>query len=642
MNAVKADDLIEVMDEGLVPLVGDWGLWSDFAVRSAGFPVEGLEVFGSDDEHSRLVGVARDAAFREAVTWQSREALGSAVDKLAAGGRGSASRRQRQEEVVASYWQRYCSKNDTIGFFGPLAWGRFAGDGPAVTVRSGRLLRERVVHLEVWAVEAVARAAGLETMLPMGPYPERALRERLTGEPDVGLRERGQAALDRLEAARDTVAAAGRDGLLEALAGLDRLFAELTGREAGRSEEDSHGGRTVVYLDCMRDLDVNVGPAVTAELRATLPPLLESSRWWCGMAYAAGRERFAEIADARGPGPLAPMIGDLLGAAMTLHEALAEHVPELQRRWAALLDGGDETTIARRAADVFADHRAAWPFAVYYSPDVQIAAADTDAIERGEFSVVLGDFHGGTNPLMQGVFLHRHPDPDRLRAQIDADVGPHVVMVPPRRSDATMTGRLFPVFGGVDNPHVVADPPESAPEGARTFGVGELTVADGCVSDRAGSFRVSLADLLWGPIFMSAMRSFDPFGARETGRVTIGRTVLRRATWPALATELPAEPQMLASWAREHGMPRRVFVRSPLQPKPIYVDFESPILLRVLARFLAPLAERAPTAAAVFSEMLPGPEDCWLEDANGRYTSELRVVAVDTSRRPGRATAAPR
>ena len=81
MNAAKADDLIEVMDEGLVPLAGDWGLWSDFAVRSAGFPVEGLQVFGPGDG-LRLAEVARDPGFREAVTWQSREALASSHSSL--------------------------------------------------------------------------------------------------------------------------------------------------------------------------------------------------------------------------------------------------------------------------------------------------------------------------------------------------------------------------------------------------------------------------------------------------------------------------------------------------------------------------------------------------------------------------------
>jgi hypothetical protein len=630
------------MDEGLVPLGGDWALWSDFAVRSAGFPSEGLEAFGPGDERSRLARVARDPAFREAVTWQSREALGSAVDKLAVDARASVSRRQRQEEVVASYWQRYCGKNDTIGFFGPLAWGRFAGEGRGLAVRSGRLVRERVVHFEVWAVEAIARAAGFETVLPMGPYPERVLRERLMVEGDLGLRARGLAVLDRLEAAREAVAAADREGLLDALAALDRTFEELTGRQAARADGDAHGGRTVGYLDCMRELDVTVGPMVTAELRAALPAVLESSRWWCGIAYAAGQKRFAQIADRHGPGPLAPMVGELISAARGLDEELAAHVPELQRRWAVLLDGGEDATLVERAADLFADHRPAWPFAVYYSPDLQLAAADTDAIERGDFRVVLGDFHGGSNPLMQGIFLRRHPEPDRLRARIDTDVGPHVILIPPRQSDATMTARLFPVFGGSDNMHVIADSLESAPEGVRTVGMGELSVADGHVSDNAGSFRIALADLFWGPIFVSSLRSFDPFGGRGTGRITIGRTVVRRASWSARANELPAEPERLARWARDRDMPRRLFVRSPLQRKPIYADLESPTLLRVLARFVAPAAERAPTAPVLFTEMLPGPDDCWLEDSNGHYTSELRMIAVDTSQPSQRATRAAR
>ena len=99
-------------------------LWRDFAVRSSGFPVEGLEAFGAGED-ARLAAVARDPAFREAVAWQSRESLARAVDKLGAGAPGSPSRRRRWTDVVASYWQRYCSKNDTIGFFGPLAWGSF-------------------------------------------------------------------------------------------------------------------------------------------------------------------------------------------------------------------------------------------------------------------------------------------------------------------------------------------------------------------------------------------------------------------------------------------------------------------------------------------------------------------------------------
>jgi hypothetical protein len=43
-------------------------------------------------------------------------------------------------------------------------------------------------------------------------------------------------------------------------------------------------------------------------------------------------------------------------------------------------------------------------------------------------------------------------------------------------------------------------------------------------------------------------------------------------------------------------------------------------------------AERPEQLVAV-SEMLPRPEDCWLELENERYTSELRMAAVDLTRR---------
>jgi hypothetical protein len=43
-------------------------VWRDFAERSAGFAVAGLDVFGAPDESVRLREVARVPAFRKAVT----------------------------------------------------------------------------------------------------------------------------------------------------------------------------------------------------------------------------------------------------------------------------------------------------------------------------------------------------------------------------------------------------------------------------------------------------------------------------------------------------------------------------------------------------------------------------------------------
>ena len=86
-------------------------------------------------------------------------------------------------------------------------------------------------------------------------------------------------------------------------------------------------------------------------------------------------------------------------------------------------------------------------------------------------------------------------------------------------------------------------------------------------------------------------------------------------------------------------MPRRVFAKSPVERKPIYVDLESPALTRIVARQVRHAAEADPAAVMRFTEMLPAPEDCWLADRDGgRYVAELRFVGVDSqgslSRRP--------
>ena len=69
-------------------------------------------------EKAWAVEIAADPRFAEAVVWQNRAGYHNAVVKVTAGS-GEGSKWRRREEVIANYWQRYCVKNDTIGFFGP-------------------------------------------------------------------------------------------------------------------------------------------------------------------------------------------------------------------------------------------------------------------------------------------------------------------------------------------------------------------------------------------------------------------------------------------------------------------------------------------------------------------------------------------
>jgi hypothetical protein len=624
----------------LVPLAGEWALWRDIAVRTAGFPVSGLGVFGSPDEQAGLRAVACDPLFRTAVTWQNRAAMRNAVAKIAAGAAAPGSRQRQREEVVASYWQRYCAKNDTIGFFGPLAWGSAADDGPAIHASCGQLVSQSTVHFEAWAMQALAEALDPDLTVAVGPQSERDLRAQLErSRPE--LRDRGLAALGRLERCRSAATSAADPGALDtALGDLDRAFEELTGRSATRRPGQTYAARTLLYLDCMRDLDLTVGPGIRDELAATLPPLLAGARWYCGRVYQAAGQLIGQAAAAIGAGPLDRVLKTVL-------PDLRHHLPDvvtaangdLQRRWSALLADPDPATIAARAAAAFADHAPAWPTSVYQSADVQIAAPSLAAVNAGDYLCVVGDFHPGANPLGQGVFATRHPHRDRFLAAIASDAGPSPFLIPPR-DVGFHTTRNMPAITRPGDVHIAADPRDRMPDGYRTLPAADLITDGQTVTTPDGSWQAPLAHLLWLPLMISAVHAYDPFPAPAGGhgtRITIGRTVWRRETWHIPTARGPACPEAAAAWARDLGLPRRVFMLSPGELKPIYIDFDSPVLTRILCRQLRRAAAGLPGRPARFTEMLPGPDDCWLADQDGqRYTSELRLVAVDLERRASR------
>jgi Lantibiotic dehydratase, N terminus len=614
-----------------VPLAGDWELWRDFAVRSAGFPVAGLDVFGPGDESERLAEAAGDPRFQEAVTWQNPAALANAVLKVASRAPTKPPSRARgREEIVASYLQRYCGKNDTIGFFGPLAWGRIDEDSPPLHARSGGLVRSRHVHFEAWPVQALAETLDPELRIAAGPHPERDLRAELETHADGDVRRRGLAALDRLEAARDRVAAAPPDPLREALAALDETFVELTGRDATRNPGMAYGARTLCYLDCMRDLDVTMGPSLVADMAPALQTLFEAGRWWSGRVNAIGRRVIEAALPDGGRGPFMPVLIQVVKTLMRLPPELDELVEEFHRRFGRVIADPNAATIGARARAAFADHEPAWPLSGFQSLDVQIAARGEGALAAGEYLAVVGDVHLGNNPLIQGVFAHRHADPASLVARITATVGRGMpVLLPPWGPGVGFDARGMPLTSD-DMVHVAAMPDTRAQGGRRTWLPTELLVDGMDVLDRSGELRVPLSDTFWLPIFVSGMRVFSLLPeAEHAPRVTIGRTVLRREGWSIPAAEIPERGDDVVAFARDRGMPRRVFTKSPLERKPMFLDTQSPTLSRILCR-QARHARETPGARMEFTEMLPGPDQCWLADADGNhYVSELRMVAVD-------------
>ena len=175
--------------EGKIPPPRDFSpeicrMFSDIveAMRERGrLDAEWNESFADSliSQRETLREFARNPMFQEAVIWQNRQAFETAVQSVAREDRGSA-RNQRQrnhEELVANYAQRYCVKNDTIGFFGPVAWGRIESGGPMVESRHvPSLIKRRQTYLESWAVDKIAASLsqleGMDWWIPPRLVPD--------------------------------------------------------------------------------------------------------------------------------------------------------------------------------------------------------------------------------------------------------------------------------------------------------------------------------------------------------------------------------------------------------------------------------------------------------------------------------------
>ena len=92
-----------------------------------------------------------------------------------------------------------------------------------------------------------------------------------------------------------SAAAGNPDALDAALDRLDQTFTRVTGAAPTRKDGETYAGRTLVYEDCRRDLDVEIGADVLDELGRPLSLLLTSARWLSCELVRRYREEFAAI-----------------------------------------------------------------------------------------------------------------------------------------------------------------------------------------------------------------------------------------------------------------------------------------------------------------------------------------------------------
>lgn len=327
------------------------------------------------------------------------------------------------------------------------------------------------------------------------------------------------------------------------------------------------------------------------------------------------------------------------------HRSGAEEVELSDEDWASLGGGQEEPP---------------WAAGVLF----QVAARSLADLEAGRYRVVLNDLFTGVGvALARFAHLHRPADPESghpIVAELER-ASRHFA-----RDGALLAEVTFNPWGRTSNAglripfleHEIELVGEKASPGKTVIPLAELTlrwsseeerlvlrwtreevevvpvISNGVAPEGFVSLLAAIGRQGIQPV--SYFPGFESDGVLVWPRFTRGRVVLFRRRWifpPGSGPELPGEkgkPDQMAGelfarvhrWRLRHDLPRHLFVHTHREPKPYYVDLESPLLVALLQRSLTPPAgEEPPTLYA--TEMLPGPDELWVSDHRGRYAAEF-------------------
>ena len=694
--------------------------------------------------------IANTSSFQEAILWQNRKVLHNEIlpflkDPLDLSQRSS--RQRKRIAKIALYLHRYCMKNDTIGFFGPVGWAHLLDKETSISLQVGQnLLAERNIYFELWGIDTLAQAlsqdegilpwcsprrlplldlTGLRLYVPhstsakLSPaeafvlskcdgeitakqlavmlcrepnngltteldvyeilkslksmhriawrlevssenvYPEQALRRQLEKIEDDFLRKRSLETLNEIEVKRDAIARSRSDveELDLAFSELEKTFTNLTGTASTRNPGQAYAGRTLLYEDCRRDVTLNIGPKLIGSLGPPLVLLLASARWFSSKVAAIYRKTlkqiYADLVKSAGTKVIdfasiwIQLQSFLFDGDTRILNAL-EH--ELQKRWLTIFKFTAEQhhvcytsqEISKEVLGLFKAPRPGWKAACYHSPDLMIAANDLEAIQKGDFHWVLGELHVASNTINASVWLQQHPASEELINAMEVDLPlPQVWLVASREQISPRRAGAF--YKPTDYRLVVAND-SCGLSSSQTLLAGALVVEESngelIVRTRDGGLNLEIIEFLGDVLSRLIIHRFNFIPPlRHTPRISVDRLVVNRETWRFAPKELTFAFEKNESerfikarkWALIERLPRFLFVKTPTEDKPFFVDLVSPISIDSLAK-LVRLAHDLNKQGALIevTEMLPDPNQTWLIDkAGNKFTSEFRMVVVD-------------
>ncbi|MFI6850099.1 lantibiotic dehydratase [Kitasatospora sp. NPDC050467] len=416
---------------------------------------------------------------------------------------------------------------------------------------------------------------------------------------------------------------------------LESRFGRLTGVDARRSGGQMYADRLVAYEECEGDAPLTIGADVADRWSRDLAPYLDLCAAYGALRYRSVRAEASRVLAAAG-GELpylefADRLAEATAATASRRDVPAERV--FEERLAAVVAAAADGNRARLApADLRTLIDSVEPdddgptSARFVSPDLMLARAGADEL------LVLGEMH----PYVfawgsQGLFA---PDAEALQADLARDLTPwggpeRIATVLRRRQHKGLVSEAFPG-------RFVEISGLATRERDRCVAVADLRVVTGPSGPELHGPGGQLV-LYTGENDHPHLRAFAPpqvepppvrLGGRRP-RVSVGDVVVQRARWWLSAQDLeelrraadgPEAVVAVATLRARSGIPRHVFVKPAGEPKPVCLDLSSPLAVSVLRVFSG--------GDLVVEEMLPAPDQLWLERQAGRHTSEFRLAMI--------------
>jgi hypothetical protein len=423
---------------------------------------------------------------------------------------------------------------------------------------------------------------------------------------------------------------------------IEARFSELTGQPARRNAGMTYADRTPFYEECNGTIEqLSFSRSFADDLGRRLAPALAVSGTY-GQLLSRHYQRMARQAFDRLAGGarrlsyghfVAGVEALAAGGELQMHDAELEAFESRLRR---LVEADADRPVVHLDAAMIAPLLRDDPRqGLHISPDLMFDAHDLDALGRGDYKLVLGEVHQFL--AMWGSQLLFDRDADEVRRQTQA----LLAQLPNYRGLATILhtrvhkGLLHESFPG----WWIQFLGRPAPGAGKVVALRDLDVVDSGaelhLENRQSSERLVIYNSgddklhLWA-FAVPRVSTVPVHLPGHTPRIEIGGTIYQRERWEVPAADLPApapdedEFECFLSarrLQRRHGLPRFVFYRVAGESKPLFLDFDNPLLVELFQTTV----ER--DGSVVFSEMLPGPQGLWMRGEDGRYCLEVRGTA---------------